>query len=312
MEKELAIGIDLGGTKLSAAIVDEQGNTRDFIIQSSQFDKGLEAVFRGVIDVIQRLKQPPRGKVVAIGIAATGSIDPRTGTIIGMIPLCEGYIGFPLRKKVEQAINLPVVVENDANAAAYAEYQIGAGKNASRLVCITIGTGIGGGIIIEGQLLRGTGNAGEIGHMVVVKDGRRCACGKRGCLETYVSRKILEKDINRALKRGKLSLRRKLHKLTTEEIIKLIKSREPIVLEIVERQLEYLAIGVENLINLIDPDRILISGQFAELGEMLIKGLVARVTKSVQIEIAKLGNKAGLIGAGLIALEQHTQRSKNA
>ncbi len=183
MEKQLAIGIDLGGTKLSAALVDEQGDTKDFIIQSSQFDKGLEAVFNGVIEVIHQLKQPIHGRVVAIGIAATGSIEPQSGTIIGMIPLCDGYIGFPLREKVQQRINLPVIVENDANAAAYAEYRVGAGQNAKRLVCMTIGTGIGGGIVIDGQLLRGSGYAGEIGHMVVVKNGRRCACGRRGCLE---------------------------------------------------------------------------------------------------------------------------------
>lgn len=310
MEKQLAIGIDLGGTKLSAALVDEQGNTRDFIIQSSQFDKGLESVLNGLNDVIHRLKNPPRGKVVAIGIAATGSIEPQSGTIIGMVPLCEGYIGFPLREKLQRRINLPVIVENDANAAAYAEYRIGAGQNAKRLVCITIGTGIGGGIVIDGQLLRGRGYAGEIGHMVVVKDGRRCACGRRGCLERYVSRKILEQEIIRALKSGKLKLRVKPRKLTTEEIIKLIKSKEPAVTEILERQLDYLATGIENLIYLIDPDKILISGQFAELGEILIKSLAARVSKPVQIGIAKLGNKAGLIGAGLIALEHYLKPGK--
>lgn len=310
MEKQLAIGIDLGGTKLSAALVDEQGDTKDFIIQSSQFDKGLEAVFNGVIEVIHQLKQPIHGKVVAIGIAATGSIEPQGGTIIGMIPLCDGYIGFPLREKVQQIINLPVIVENDANAAAYAEYRVGAGQNAKRLVCITIGTGIGGGIVIDGQLLRGSGYAAEIGHMVVVKNGRRCACGRRGCLERYVSRKILEQDIIRAIKSGKLKLRLKPKKLITEEIIKLIKSKETVVLEILERQLDYLAIGIDNLIYLIDPDKILFSGQFAELGEILIKNLVARISKPVQIGIAKLGNKAGLIGAGLIALEQHLKPGK--
>ena len=304
MRNKIAVGIDLGGTKTSGALVDGAGNTYNFIIESSKFNKGINTVYKTLSSTIKKLILGSSQEIIGIGIAASGRIDPHTGTIVGGVPLCEGYIGFPIREKLFNEFHIPVVVENDANAAAYAEYRLGAGQNSNCLLCITIGTGIGGGIIINGKILRGKGNGGEIGHIVIEKNGRLCNCGRKGCLETYVSRKCLEDEIFFAIERGTLKTKLNPQKITTKDIIKLIKDGNPIVMKIFNRQLEYLAVGIENLINTIDPDLILISGQLSKLGNILINLLKSKIRFPVELKVASLGSESGVVGAGLIVIQR--------
>ncbi len=162
-----------------------------------------------------------------------------------------------------------------------------------------IGTGIGGGIIIDGKLIKGQGNAGEFGHICIEKNGRQCRCGRKGCLETYVSRKLLQEQIEKAVQNKNPSL----PSLDTGTIIHLIKSNHPEVMKIFHQHIDYLACGLENLFNILDPDLIVLGGEFSRLGNVLITNLQARLLRPVKITISSSGNNAGIIGTALLAIE---------
>lgn len=300
-----AVCVDLGGTKLSAAVIDNNYIIHDKIVTSSFFDKGISAVFENLINTVSGLIGKSGAKNISgVGIAASGRIDSSRGKIIAGVPLCEGYIGFELGKKSESKLGKPVIVENDANAAAYAEWAVGGGKKARRLVCITIGTGIGGGIVIDGNLISGYGNAGEIGHINVVKNGLCCGCGGRGCLEKYFSRKILQDEIMSLIKSGKISINTKDKNISTGEIISLIKSGNFTAINAFKNGISYLAIAIETLVNVIDPDLILLSGEISKLGKILTDEIKRQIRFDVKIAPAKLKNDAGLTGAGILALKK--------
>lgn len=303
MKEKYSIAIDLGGTKTSSAIINTKGEIIDYKIQSSLFEKGLKALTEMLNKIIEDRITNSKLKINAVGIAASGRIDVKLGKIIAGVPLCEGYIGWAIRDDLTKKIKIPMIIENDANAAAYAEYKVGAGSLAKRLVCITIGTGIGGGIVINGELLSGNGNAGEIGHIIIKKNGKQCGCGNRGCLEKYVSRKIMENEVRKAIKTKKLNLKVPLEKITTDTIISLIKEKNSAMVKIFKSQISYLSIAISNLVNIIDPDLILISGQISQLGDILIDEIKSQIKNKTEIKLAGLGDKAGLIGAGLLALQ---------
>ncbi len=213
--------------------------------------------------------------------------------------LADDYIGFPIVETIQRELKLPVYIENDANAAAFAEYSLMKGDRPHRLVFITIGTGIGGGIIIDGKLFRGQGNAGEIGHICVERNGRPCRCGRRGCLETYVSRKQLQEEIEKILPDKNHSM----PSLDTETIIHLITANQPDVMKIFHEQMDYLAAGLENLFNIVDPDLVVLGGELSKLGNILVTSLQARLLRPIKIIISHSGNDAGIIGAALLAVE---------
>jgi glucokinase len=297
MSEDYVIGVDLGGTKISAALVGRNGKTSDILLRSSSFNNGIDSVFNSLVKIINDVRESGKDhNIRGIGIAASGRIDNESGAVVGGVALCDGYIGFPLKEKITEKFNIPVCVLNDANAAAFAEYKIGAGKSSRRLLCITVGTGIGGGIVINGELFTGRGNAGEIGHLIIVKDGRICSCGQSGCLEKYVSRKIMAQEISIDLYPEKA---RNSPVISTEEIIEMIKDKNPVALKIFNRQMEYLATGIRNVVNTIDPDLILISGQLSNLGNILLTSLKKNLPRGLNLEIAGLGSHAGLSGAAL-------------
>jgi len=304
MKNRRIIGMDIGGTKTAAGVVDSNGIVDRLIVQASPFSSGIDAVKRMVKDVLKELLSSHFEDVAGVGVAASGRIDPESGRVVGGVPLCDGYIGLGLRDFIEKTVSLPVHVENDANAAAFAEYKLGAGRGAHRLLCLTVGTGIGGGIVIDGKLLRGKGNAGEIGHIIIEHDGRPCPCGQRGCLETYVSRKVIQAEIADAIRRRKIKTALNPDSLTTEDLISLIREEEPESLAIFNKCMDYLATGITNCINTIDPDTIVLSGQLSLLGDVLVESLTSRIRFPVRITIGELVNHAGLIGAALAAYER--------
>lgn len=299
LQQRLAIGVDLGGTKTSMAQVSYTGSVKTKQIITSKWNEGTGRVVADIIFELKKIIESSDQRIAAIGIAASGRIDQERGIIFDGVPLANDYHNYPLKDEISNALKLPVLIENDANAAAYSEYSFRKDNPPQRLVFVTIGTGIGGGIVINGKLLRGQGNAGEIGHICIEHNGQKCRCGRTGCLEAYVSRKLLEQEIAEYLPRvGLASL-----SLTTDTMIQLIRSHHPEVMKIFLRQMDYLACGLETVFNLIDPDLLVLGGELARLGTILIDNLKNRMLRPIPVTISKLGNDAGMIGAALLAME---------
>ncbi|MDZ7336543.1 MAG: putative N-acetylmannosamine-6-phosphate 2-epimerase [candidate division KSB1 bacterium] len=299
-----AIGIDLGGTKASFGIVNPEGTVQSQKIIPSRWERGTRQVIGQLIDQIQQLLRSSQEQILAIGIAASGRVDPLRGIVFDGVPLADDYIGFPIVETFQTKIKLPISIENDANAAAFAEYALIKASRPDRLVVITIGTGIGGGIIIDGKLVRGRGNAGEIGHICIEPFGRKCRCGRRGCLEAYASRSILQQEIQQLIDAGLCASPLGYSALNTQAIIELIRANQDAVANLFHRQLDYLAAGLETIFHTIDPDLLVLSGEFAQLGEPLIQGLQQRLHRPMKIMCSQLGNQAGFIGAALLALNK--------
>ncbi|GAB4323818.1 MAG: putative N-acetylmannosamine-6-phosphate 2-epimerase [Candidatus Sumerlaeia bacterium] len=301
-----AVGADIGGTRTAIALVSADGDTSHLMTFGTPWDRGTREVVRfvksGILQVINRARRP----ITAVGIAASGRVDVERGVVFDGVPLAGDYFNYPIVEEVRQMVRKPVVIENDANAAAVAEARIGAGRNARCLVCLTIGTGIGGGIVIEGKLLRGRGHAGELGHICIEAGGRRSPTGQRGCLEQYVSRKLLQQEIEKLYKEGKIKGAHMSAPLDTDRIIALIRENQPCVMDVFFRQMDYLAAGLDTIHNTLDPDLVVIGGELSRLGELLIDSLTQRLTRPMALAVSPLGNAAGLIGAALLALE-HVQ-----
>ncbi len=299
-----AIGIDLGGTKTSLAIVSFNGHIRAQTTICSAWEQGTKQVIANIIQHIRPLQQSSNETILAIGIAASGRVDPDRGIVFDGVPLAPDYIGFPIVHTIRSQIGMPVFIDNDANASALAEYALMKTARPQRLVLITIGTGIGAGIVIDGKLLRGKGNAGEIGHICIEPNGRTCRCGRKGCLEAYASRAILQQHIQRLIDAGQCDLPPGYLALDTPAIIALIQSNQPAVIKTFHRQLDYLAAGLETLYHTIDPDLVVLAGEIAQLGEPLIEGLQQRLHRPMAIVCSALGNAAGMIGAAIHAFHE--------
>jgi glucokinase len=216
-----------------------------------------------------------------------------------------------LKKRLEELVSLKVFIDNDANVAAIAEYEIGSLKNYRSAILITLGTGIGGGIIIDGNVIRGSHGAGaEIGHMVVGENFFNCNCGRNGCLETFSSATGIGKYVNKLLtETDEKSVLRNYEKITTKHIFDASKAGDKLAQKAVNRFIKYLAIGIVNFINIIDPEAIAIGGGVSHAGQYLIDLLDVEVKKSLyskDVEIAKLmlaelQNDAGIVGAAFMA-----------
>ena len=296
------IGVDLGGTKTAIGLVSSDGKIKSKRIITSNWEKGTAHLVSNIIFHIQRILELTDKSVRAVGVAASGRVDLNQGIVFDGVPLAEDYIRYPISAEIEKAVNLPVFIENDANAAAFAEYCLMKTNHPKRLVFLTIGTGIGGGIIIDGKLYRGSGNAGEIGHICVEKHGKRCPCGRSGCLEMYASRKVLQEEIQKLIDDRMCYLPEGYDSLNTDGIIELIRSKNPEVLQVFDRQLDYLACGIETVFHTIDPDLMVIGGEIARLGTILTDGLKSRLCGQINLRTSKLKNDAGLIGGALLAL----------
>ncbi len=302
LQRRAAVGIDLGGTRTLVGLGSFGGDLLHETAFATPWRKGMAAVVERVGDAVQRLLRTSGVSAQAVGVAATGRVDVEGGTVVGGVPLAPDYFGFPLRDQLSQRIGLPAHVENDANAAAFAEYQRLSPPRPARFLMVTIGTGVGGGIIFNGELVRGAGNAGEIGHICVRKGGRRCKCGARGCLETYVSRQVLAKEVRRLVRRGIIQLPQHCQRLDADDLMALFLQGMPEIERLVDSQLDFLACGLQSLINTIDPEVIVIGGEISRLREHLLNRLRSRLAYPAKIKCAELENRAGAIGAAQLAL----------
>jgi glucokinase len=310
----LSIGIDVGGTKIAAGVVDESGT----IVARAHRDTpatSADEIATAICDAAAELIGSH--DVDAVGIGAAGYVSADRGTVLFAPNLA--WRDEPLGKRVAGGLGLPVVVENDANAAAWAEFAHGAAKHVDDMVCVTVGTGIGGGIVIGGALLRGAhGVAAEIGHLRVVPGGHRCGCGARGCWEQYASGTALVREARALAESGALAAVQMLSvcgvsdpaQLTGPMITEAAADGDTCALELLDDLGRWLGEGLASVATLFDPSLIVVGGGVSAAGELLLeparkafdRTLPARANRPhPQFAIAQLGNDAGIIGAADLA-----------
>jgi glucokinase len=310
----LTIGVDVGGTKVAAGVVDDDG----VILADERREtpaRDSEAVIATICAVVEQLRS--RYEVEAIGLAAPGFVD-ETRSIVRIAPNIPGWRDRPLKRDIETLIGLPVVVENDANAAAWAEAAYGAGKGEDYLVCVTIGTGVGGGIVSGGELYRGRfGNAAEVGHMKVEAMGRPCGCGQRGCWEQYASGNALVREARWRAAESRDDAARLLslgdgtpEGIAGRHVTQAARDGDPVGIASFDAVGRWLGIGLADLAAVLDPGCFVIGGGVSEAGDLLVgparRSFVEMLSGSghrpvADVRAAQLGNEAGIVGAADLA-----------
>ncbi len=306
--KNYAIGIDIGGTNIPASIIDENGTVIHTIDKKTMAEGGPDAVINRIVESITDLLKYFDGnikdaKIIGVGLGAPGALDHQKGLVIAS-PNLPKWKNVPLVEKIKQQVKMPIFIDNDANCAAIGEHWIGAASGTRNSILITLGTGVGGGIIINNKIYRGShGTAGELGHITIIANGNKCACGNFGCLEAYAS-------ASATALRGKELLKRS--DLTAYDIYKQAEQGDALSRDILIESGTYLGIGIATFANIFDPDMIIIGGGFAGAEKYLIPAAIKEAYKrsfksimdNVKITTAKLGNHAGIIGAAKLAFEQ--------
>lgn len=294
------IGLDIGGTAVKYGLLDENGVILELGEFPTEAEKGVENLFKNICKVIDKYLSDD---ILGIAVSGTGQIDGTIGKVIGGNPIIPGWIGTNLVEKLEDRYKIPAVLENDVNCAALGEKWLGAGKNSENFVCLTIGTGIGGGIILNGDIFRGdTYVAGEFGHIQIVKSGEKCLCGKKGCYERYASATALVKMVKE--KTGKT--------LNGKEIFELEKSGDKEIKEIVDRWIDYFTDGLSTIAYIFNPPLVVIGGGVTKQGEYLLNRILVSLDsklginykKNLKIKFAELGNNAGILGAEYLLLKK--------
>ncbi len=310
---ELTIGVDVGGTKIAAGVVDPDGRVLAQVRISTPV-VSAQAVEDGIIDAVHQLRQSH--DVVAAGIAAAGFVDERRSTLrfTPNLPVRDR----PLRQLLTPRLGLPVIVENDANAAAWGEFRFGGGRDVSDMVLLTVGTGLGGGVVLDGRLLRGAfGSAAEFGHVRMVPDGLPCGCGQLGCWEQYTSGSALVREA-RAVARSRPAHAERLLRLAGGQaeningsmVSKAAAEGDPAARELVAELGRWLGEGIAGVAAVLDPALVVVGGGVSELGDLLLGPTreaylsllsAADYRPRLEIRAAQLGNDAGIIGAADLA-----------
>jgi glucokinase len=310
----LTIGIDVGGTKVLGGVVDESGK----VLTTARKDtprQGGSALTQTIADVAKELLQ--QHSVSSVGVSAAGFVSSDRKTMLAT-PNIADWNGVDLDDQLNQLIGLPVVIENDANAAAWGEAKFGAGKNQDHMMMLTVGTGIGGGIVVNGALCRGAyGIAAEYGHMRVVPDGHICGCGARGCFEQYASGNALLRHAREAINASPEVARNLLSRgdgtvagLTGQAITEAAREGDHVALTAFNTTGQWLGAGIASLAVLLDPACVVIGGGVIEAGEILLKPTRESLERNMpfagkhpypKIIAAQLGNEAGLVGVADLA-----------
>ena len=314
MTGSLTIGVDVGGTKISAGVVDEAGVVVEKLRKPTPASD-VAAVAATIAELVIELNK--RHEVESVGIGAAGWVSADRATVLFAPNLA--WRDEALRDEVQQQVKLPVVVENDANAAAWGEFRFGAGADSDDLLLVTVGTGVGGGIVMDGKLLRGSfGIAGEVGHLRVVPGGHQCGCGRLGCLEQYASGSALVREARVRVETDPLAgpLREAAgggpEKVTGPMVTELAKNGDPLCCNLFGELGRWLGEGIASLTAVLDTGVVAIGGGVSEAGDLLL--LPAREAFEatlpgaenrplLELRLATLGNQAGLIGAADVSRE---------
>lgn len=293
-----AVGIDLGGTKIAGAVVDEHGA----ILTKRQVPSDVDHPENLVLQVVELARELVDADVAGVGVGAAGIIDHARGRYL--YGPNTGLRQIDLAAEVTRAIGLPSSLDNDANCAAWGEHRFGCGRGASEFLCITLGTGIGGGYVFGGRPYRGAhGGAGEVGHMLVDPDGPQCGCGRRGCWEQFASGMAMERAAFKEYGRP----------VDGPDISKAAREGDEIALKLVERTATWIGWGLASLVNVFEPERIAIAGGIAQDWDLFSDGAVRAMSERAEapehrpmpeVLRAELGPDAGVVGAAMLVLSE--------
>lgn len=309
----LACGVDVGGTKIAGGVIDLGGNILEELrVESPATDS--EAIEEAIAGLVAQLAA--RHEIEAVGVGAAGYVD-KSRSVVMFAPNI-AWRDVNLKQELEDRVRLPVVVENDANAAAWGEFVYGAGADADDLLLVTVGTGVGGGLVLDGEVYRGAFGVGaEIGHMRVVPDGILCGCGNHGCFEQYASGSALVREARAAASGGSLLARGLLDraggdpaKITGPLVTEAARDGDPFAIEQLAALGKWLGEGIASLATILDPAVVVIGGGVSEAEDLLLGPIRSAFATQLpgrghrpmlEIRKAQLGNRAGLIGAADLA-----------
>lgn len=319
MNSRYVLGVDIGGTKIAVGLVDAGGKQVAGGRIPTLAGEGPERVIDRLLALCRQVLDDaavPTEQIAGIGISCAGPIDMEKG-LIKTAPNLPGWSDVPLVSIFEEALHIPTFLENDANAAAVGEYRFGAGRGHRNMVYMTVSTGVGGGVVLDGRLYRGeTGAAAELGHTVIAYDGRACNCGGRGCLEAYASGTGLAKRAQEMIAEGAQSILPDLaggvENITAEVIVEAVRRGDEAASRLWNETMEILGIGVASVVNTFNPSIVVIGGGLTNAGELLFDP-VRRVAKErampplaavVEIVPATLGGIVGVVGAAAAVFDR--------
>jgi glucokinase len=296
------LALDIGGTKLAAGVVDREGRTHSFLVEPSRTELGVDRVLAALFELGRSAVSSsgvPWTDIAAVGIGCGGPLDAKSGVLIAP-PHLSGWHDVPVGALAQKEFERPATLENDATAAAAAEHRYGAGVGTRNMVYLTISTGVGGGVVIDGSLYRGaTGNGGELGHVTVDWDGRRCrGCGRRGCLEAYVSGTSISE---RAEEAG-------MGSVTAADVAAAARAGDAAAVRVWDETVEALACGLTSIVNLFEPELVVLGGGVTRSGDQLLAPVrrlvreqaMAPAGAAAEIVPASLGDQVGVVGAAAV------------
>jgi len=320
--EELIVAIDLGGTKISAVLADASANVKARDHRGTHAGQGPEEVIGRIIDSIKCLMESAAspGQITGVGIAAAGACEVSSG-VISSSPNLPGWHDIPLRDIIQRQFGIATYLDNDATLAAFGEHCFGAGVGVDNLLYVTVGTGIGGGIIIDGKPYRGvSGTAGEMGHMTIDDNGPRCSCGNIGCWETFASGTALAREAVKRIEAGAQTAilglcQGDLSKVSAQAVSLAAEGGDALAAELISQTGYYLGVGLANLVNIFNPELISIGGGLSNIGERLLAPALKVVkerafavpAKAVRIAISRLGADAGVMGAVAMVVQERAR-----
>ncbi len=313
------LGIDLGGTKILAGVVGPDNRILGRSKRPTPAKEGAGAILKTIVecsDEALAVAGLSRLDLAAVGVGSPGPLDPETGVIIHSANL--NVHNFRLGPDLSSTLGKPVLVHNDVGVGGYGEFRLGAGRGHQNLIAVFVGTGIGGCVVIDGKIIKGaTGNAGEVGHIVLKAGGPLCGCGRRGCMEAMASRTAITRRINKAIRKGVPTVLRdriaKKGRLKSGDLAEAVHSGDHVATKEVHRAAHYLGLGLGGLVNVLGPEVIVIGGGVTvALGQPFIDLIQSSADAQIltdpdgkiRFEIAGLGDDAGILGAALMAREK--------
>ncbi len=311
--KKHIVGIDIGGTKLATVVADENANILYKTRKPTLAEKGPDYAIQLLFDMVDEtvaaagLKQEA---ISAIGVSCGGPLDTKTGVVYSP-PNLPGWDALPLKARLEAEFQIPTTIENDANASALAEWRFGGGRGYDIVLYMTMSTGIGGGLVVNGQIYHGANDsAGEVGHQILLPDGPRCGCGKRGCLEALCAGPAIARRAQEAVQKSPKTALLKLtdgdaRAIKSEHVLAAARDGDALALQLIEETAYYMGWGIANLLNILNPDIVLIGTIAMAAGDLLLQPIretvakmaMARPVDAAQIMPAQLGENLGDMAA---------------